>query len=54
MRKRTCSPEQTLHALRQAEAGKILGQTSRALSVTEAMFSRSEEDLCRPRFGRVA
>jgi putative transposase len=38
MRKSTFSPEQILQALRQAEAGPVVGDICRTLGVTEATF----------------
>lgn len=40
MRKCKFSPEQIVHALRQAEAGTVVGEICRKLGVTEATFYR--------------
>ena len=40
MRKSTFTPEQILQALRQAEAGTVVGDNRRKLGVTEATFYR--------------
>lgn len=40
MRKSKFSPEQILQALRQAEAGTVVGEICRKLGVTEATFYR--------------
>ena len=40
MRKSKYSPEQILQALRQAEAGTVVGEICRKLGVTEATFYR--------------
>ena len=40
MRKSTFTPEQILQALRQAEAGTVVGDSRRKLGVTEAAFYR--------------
>ena len=40
MRKSTFTPAQILQALRQAEAGTVVGDSCRTLGVTEATFDR--------------
>ncbi len=40
MRKSKYSPEQILQALRQAEAGTVVGEICRKLGITEATFYR--------------
>lgn len=40
MRKSTCTPEQILQALRQAEAGRVVAEICRKLGVTEGTVYR--------------